>query len=103
MADAAEQVDPQVEAVEMMAEAKRLKAEGERLEKIAKERILDIHKETRLRTLTAPIGVVTVTDVAGAKRFNKDRARQFMTFEQWDSCHELGTPSIKVQFFPSKG
>lgn len=88
------------EVVELYAQAKKLKAEAEQLEAVAREKALELFKATGERAITSPIGAVTITEVAGARRFDKDLARRYLTAEQWESCHKLGSPTVKIQFFP---
>lgn len=64
----------------------------------AEERALALCSALERSTLSGDVGVLAVTDVAGARRFSAEKARQFLTSEQFETCFELGKPHIKVVF-----
>jgi len=84
--------------LEQYARAKALAAEAKQLEAEAKERALALCSALKRSTLSSDAGVLSVSDVAGARRFSPEKARQFLTAEQYEECFELGKPSIRVQF-----
>ncbi len=84
--------------LEQYARAKALAAEAKQLEAEAKERALALCSALKRSTLSGDVGVLAVTDVAGARRFSAEKARQFLTSEQFETCFELGKPHVKVVF-----
>jgi hypothetical protein len=89
------------EIIRQYAEARLLKEKAERLEKAARARALKLYHSEGIAELCADAGTVTITTVNGPSTFDKERARHFMTPEQWQSCVKPGGTQERVTFKPN--
>lgn len=84
--------------VELYAHADELEQRAKEMKRTARTAALHMYQRDGLAALQGDKGTMIVSETRGARRFSKDRARMYLTSEQWDACHEQGEPTTRVQF-----
>jgi len=98
-------VIPASEIVAAYRRAKAAQAEADRLAAEARAAALAQHEAHHVTEWLSADGTVSLVQVAGrqTREFDAERARHFMTPEQWESCSSLkvGRPGVRVSYEPS--
>lgn len=91
-------INEELEAVRLFARAKMLERQAKRALEEARAKALELHDTHGLTLLEGNEGQVLIVHTKAPELFDKDRAKHFMSPEEWASCVKVGKPGVQVKF-----